>query len=216
MFVLIKFTTYCAHRSGSNFLCKLIVDNFHNCDFIERQRGDKGWKHGMFHPTYMDKKDFCLIIARHPIKWVNSCLRFNADMWKWWNVNNYEGEGLSFEYKDRHVSIPKMISKWNDFYKEWIQSTDCSVVWYPDLLQDDSRERILTKIGQDNNLERKTKEIEVPEKVQHSKQFTEEKRINEANLEINNELDKRSPVMKKYIIDNIDYDVLSLIQERKI
>ena len=212
---MIKFTTYCAHRSGSNFLQRLIVDNFNDCEYIERDKWTMGWKHQTYHSEYMEGKDFCLLIARHPVKWVNSCIRFNADMWKWWDVNQNESDGLSFVYKGRHVSIIKMIKKWNNFYRDWIEHSSCDVVWYADLLKEESRARILYKIAEKNNLSKKQDSIVVPEKVQHSDSYDGNKAIQELNLYINDKLDIL-PHIREYVVDNIDYSLLKQIEQNKL
>lgn len=211
----IKFTTYCAHRSGSNFLQRLIVDNFENCDYIERDHNKMGWKHQTYHEKYMKGKEFCLLIARHPVKWVNSCIRFNADMWKWWNVNQNESHGLSFMYRGRPVSIIKMVDKWNNFYGEWMEHSSCDIVWFADLLEDESRDRILYKIADKNNLRPKHENIVVPEKVQHSDEYNKDKRIQELNLYINDKLDIL-PHIREYVVDNIDYSLLNQIEQNKL
>ena len=210
-----KFTVYCAHRSGSNFLQRLIVDNFEECDYIEKDRRKMGWKHQTYHPKYMKGKDFCLLIARHPVKWMNSCLRFNADMWKWWDVNGQEPNGLSFLYKGRHVSVVKMVDKWNSFYREWIENSSCDVVWFADLLQDESCNRVLCKVAEKNNLTFKNKNIFIPEKVQHSQKYDKSKKINEFNLYMNDRLDIL-PHIKDYVVDNIDSELIKHIEQNKL
>jgi len=212
---LIKFTIYCAHRSGSNFLQQLIVDNFEDCDYIENDHNKTGWKHQSYHPAFMDGKDFCLIIARHPVKWVNSCMRFNADMWKWWNVNGEEPGDLSFLYKKRYVSIVKMMTKWNAFYNGWLRNTDCKFIWFPDLLVEKSRNKILKEIGLQHNLTKKDDNITVPKKVQHSEKFTEEKRLIELNMS-NNDMLNDKPYIIDYINHNIDNELLQMMMEYSI
>ena len=211
--VLSDFTVYCAHRSGSNFLQSLITENFHKCRAVELSRTDVGWKHSMYHNTYMSGKQFCIVMARHPIKWVNSCLRFNADMWKWWNVNGKEPGGLSFEYNKTNVSIPKMITKWNNFYNEWLNNADCDFVWYADLLNSDTRESILLDIANKNKLTRMNHTSwHIPNKVQHSDSYTEEKRLSESNLTTNNMLDDK-PHIIDYINHNVDKNLLNRMME---
>ena len=174
-----------------------------------------GWKHQIYHPGYNEGKDFCLLIVRHPVKWVNSCIGFNADMWKWWDVNQNESEGLSFIYKGRHVSVKKMIDKWNHFYRDWFEHSSCDVVWYPDLLKEESRNRILYKIADKNNLNKIRDNIIVPEKVQHSDVYDKSKAIRELNLYINDKLDIL-PHIREYVVDKMDYSLLTQIEQNKL
>jgi len=203
-----RFTVYCAHRSGSNFLQTLITDNYFNCKAVENDRESVHWKHGRYHSGYNDGKKFSIVIARHPIKWVNSCMRFNADMWKWWDVNGTEEP--YFTYKKKPVSIPKMINKWNNFYREWLQQSDCKFVWFADLLLEETREKVLQEIAFENNLVKNSGTIDVPEQVQHSKPFTEQKRQKEFDLS-NNDMLNDKPHIIDFINDNIDKELLDLM-----
>jgi len=201
-----KFTVYCAHRSGSNFLQTLITDNYIDCEAVENSRESIDWKHGLYHSNYKNNKKFNIVMARHPIKWVNSCIRFNADMWKWWNVNGTEPP--YFVYKNRPVSIPKMISKWNRFYSEWLYKSDCKFVWFADLLRDEPRKKILQRIAIENNLVERSSNIEVASHVQHSEPFTEEKRQREFDIETN---DMLNDTIVDYINNNVDNNLLNLM-----
>lgn len=173
-----------------------------------------GWKHGAFHPSYMRRRNFCFVMARHPIKWVNSCMRFNADMWKWWDVkiDEEDGIGLSFPYNDVHISVKRMVDKWNVFYKGWLDHSKCKFIWYADLLNPELRNSILVDIENDNKLIRCRKEWAVPNKVQHSESYTEQKRLIERDLFENNMLNDK-PHIVEYINNNIDKDLLNRMME---
>jgi len=211
---LTKFTVFCAQRSGSNYLQKLIEDNYENCTSLEFKHTKRQWKHASFSPVWNKEIDFGILLAKHPIKWVNSCMRFNADMWKWWGVSmSSEWEvtdefdrDLYFEYKGRHVSIPKMVDRWNKHYNSWMEHSKCKFVWYPDLLEDRSRTVILDEIALENNLTHKPGFVD-PKRVQHSDEFTDAKRARELDLNDNDMLNDK-PHIIQYINDNIDNKLL--------
>lgn len=163
----------------------------------------------------MKGKNFCLLIARHPVKWMNSCMRFNADMWKWWGVNGSEPNGLSFIYKGKHISVKKMVNKWNTFYNDWMDNSSCDIVWFADLLNEDTRDRILLNIAEKNNLVLKTDTITIPKKVQHSDKYNDTKKERELNLEDNDML-KHVPRIGDYVINNMDKGLIERIQREKI
>jgi len=141
-------------------------------------------------------------------------MRFNADMWKWWRVSMSSewavtdefDRDLYFEYKGWHVSIPKMIDRWNKHYNSWLEHSDCKFVWYPDLLKDDSRSAILSEIAHENNLIKKPGFVH-PKRVQHSDEFTDIKRDRELDLNDNDMLNDK-PHIVEYINENIDNKLL--------
>ena len=209
-----NFTVFCAHRSGSNYLQELLQYNYARCYALEFDQTKCQWKHGTYFPNYHIEIDFGIVLAKHPIKWVNSCMRFNADMWKWWGVSMSKewqvtdefDRDLYFKYKSVHISIPKMIEKWNKYYNEWLEHSKCKFVWYPDLLREHSRAAILNEIAQENNLTPNLKFVN-PKTVQHSKKFTSDKRAQELDINDNDMLNDK-PHIIRYINDNIDYKLL--------
>lgn len=209
-----KFTVFCAQRSGSNYLQRLIEFNCKECISLEFKHTKHQWKHAPFSPYYGKHIDFGILLAKHPIKWVNSCMRFNADMWKWWGVSMSSewtvtdefDRDLFFKYKEVHVSIPRMINRWNRFYNAWLEHSKCKFVWYPDLLEERSRSVILDEIALENNLIRNPGFVN-PKRVQHSDEFTEEKRARELDINDNDMINDK-PHIIEYINDNIDYKLL--------
>lgn len=209
-----KFTVFCAHRSGSNFLEQLIIQNFYDIDSFQGKHTESRWKHAEYFSKYKDGVAFNCLIARRPIKWVNSCINFNADMWKWWgvDVDITKKCEFCFEYKDRVISIPKMITKWNRYYNNWLDNSDCYFVWYSDLLEEQARTNIVNYFSENYNLSRKTVQIAVPAKVQHSAVYTKNKAINEKNLDIAPNLTENQI---NYIYDNIDKRLIKKMSESR-
>lgn len=209
-----KFTVYCAHRSGSNFLEQLIIQNFNDIDSYQGKYSKPRWKHGLYFSKYKDNSVFNCLIARHPVKWVNGCVTFNADMWKWWGVDVplEQNNDLCFTYKDRIISIPKMIDKWNRFYNEWLEKSDCYFVWYPDLLNHQTRTNILNSIGEKYNLERRHETYVIPNKVQHSNPQSNMKSNLELRVDYHLNL---TDDQANYIMNNVDKDLMKKMNERR-
>jgi len=207
-----KFTVYCAHRSGSNYLDQLIRLNTERLQVVESNRNSIEWKHGTYWPNYNNDRKFNCLIARNPLKWVNGCMEFNADMWKWWGVNSDTRDELTFDYKDRVVSISKMIAKWNNYYNEWLDNSDCYFVWYPDLLNSRVRDNILNDIIQKYGLRRTTLKTVLPTTVQHSENYNKKKTEQELDL---NYYPNLSDLQIQYIKDSIDPDLIKKMSERR-
>jgi len=207
------FSIRCAHRSGSNFLEQLIIQNSKTpLDCIQSNRTNNEWKHCEWYPSYLDGKMFTCVIARNPSKWVNSCVTFNADMWKWWDVNTNEQSQLTFDYKDRIVSIPKMITKWNRFYKNWLNSTNSYFVWYTDTIEPQSRYNLLLDLSQSYKLRMDMDNIIIPSKVEHSENYNNTKIEQEFDLDY---LPNLTAKQIEYIKDNVDKDLIKSMNERR-
>ena len=207
-----KFSIRCAHRSGSNFLEQLIIQNTKDLHCIQSHRDSNDWKHGEWYPSFNKGKEFTCLIARDPLKWVNGCMQFNADMWKWWDVNTDKEEELTFQYKERLVSIPKMIEKWNRYYTNWLNSHGTYFVWYPDLLDTTTRNNVLNNIITKFNLTRTTDETVIPNKVEHSEDYRPVKAVQELDPSF---MPLLSKIQIDYIKDNVDKDLIKLMSERR-
>lgn len=225
----VKFTTKSAHRSGSNFIARLVIDNYYvehstpggttnfivtyPFEYLESSHGHVEWKHGLFHPQGLNCWS-AVLIARNPIKWVNGCMDFCADMWKWWDVNPQRGEDekLIFKYKDRDISIPRMITKWNKYYREYLEHTTLDFIWYEDLLFDYSRDSFLNYFQTKFNLKRKYDEIKIPTNIQHSDNYTSVKREQEKDLNYHPNL---TDIQLDYIINSVDDNLIKLMSERR-
>ena len=207
-----KFTIYCAHRSGSNYLDQLIRLNTEGLKVVESNRGSVEWKHGTYWTGYKNDRKFNCLIARNPAKWVNGCISFNADMWKWWGVNANERSFLTFDYKNRIVSIVYMMNKWNKYYNDWLDNSDCYFVWYPDLLDPVVRDNILDNIIRKYGLTRTTTETVIPTNVQHSENYNNEKTKVELDLTTFPNL---TDLQLKYINDVVDVNLIKKMSERR-
>lgn len=207
-----KFSIRCAQRSGSNFLEQLIIQNTKDLHCIQSHRNSNDWKHGEWYPSYNDGKEFTCLIARDPLKWVNGCMQFNADMWKWWDVDTDQEDELSFQYNKRFISIPKMIKKWNRYYTDWLNSTNAYFVWYPDLLDTTTRNNILNNIITKFNLIRTADETVIPNKVEHSEDYRPVKAAQELDPSF---MPLLSKIQIDYIKDNVDKDLIKLMNERR-
>lgn len=211
--MLNTFSIRCAHRSGSNFLEQLIIQNSKlSLDCIQSNRTSNDWKHGEWYPSYNQGKYFTCLIARNPLKWVNGCVSFNADMWKWWDVNADQLDDLTFKYKNRFVSIPKMITKWNRFYTNWLNSTNSYFVWYSDLLDPSTRKNILKNLSNEFILNIDTNNIIIPKKVEHSKNYDVSKSVEELDL---NYLPNLTDIQIEYIKNNIDKSLIETMSKRR-
>ena len=210
-----NFTVYCAHRSGSNYYENLLKKNFKDLRSLHHDRQHHTWKHAGYTPGYKNGRKFTCIIARHPIKWVNGCVQFNADMWKWWGVDTSQSSELTFYYNKKHISIPKMVAKWNKFYNSWLDNTDSFFVWYPDLLDEDTKKEIVRSTGSRYDLEWKTDTIADqtyvvgPHEVTNTKYNKKDK---ELDIENNPNLTEQQV---NYIIEHIDYKLIEKMSERR-
>ena len=83
------------------------------------------------------------------------------------------------------------------------------------MLVEKSRNKILKEIGLQHNVTKKDDNIIVPKKVQHSKKFTEEKKILEFNMS-NNDMLNDKPYIIDYINHNIDNELLQMMMEYSI
>lgn len=207
-----KFTVYCAHRSGSNYLDQLIRLNTQDLEVVESNRDSVEWKHGTYWPGYKNNRKFNCLIARNPVKWVNGCVSFNADMWKWWGVNANQRSPLTFDYKTRIVSIVYMMEKWNKYYNKWLDNSDCYFVWYPDLLNSKTRENILNDIIRKYSLTRTTTKTILPTNVQHSENYNEDKTQQELDLSVYPNLTK---LQVQYIKSVVDIKLINKMNERR-
>lgn len=182
------------HRSGTNFVQNLIEQKL-GYKQTERNGGDEKsvvWKHHFPSPENLEKMNMkYYFVIRHPMKWLNSVVKFNAGLWKNPYIHSDNQNEFSILYKVKEnkffmLSIPKIIHVWN----KWYSYPNLEPMYkYHDVLKD-------PKIILDNYV--------LPTQLEHSPLWNEQKTKEELDLEY---LPNLTPIQKEYAYSSFDWSL---------
>lgn len=183
-----------AHRSGTNFVQNLIEQKI-GYPMTEKNGNDETsivWKHHYPSPENIKKMNMkCFFVIRHPMKWLNSVVKFNAGLWKNKSLYSDDVNDLTVKYivkanKICLLSIPKLINHWNQWYS------------YPNLFPMYKYHDIL------KNPEIILKDYKLPAFLEHSRNWDK----NDTELELNLDyLPNLSDAQKDYALDNFKWEL---------
>lgn len=222
-------TIFGPQRSGTNFLESLLKDNFEDVK-IRNQDSNYVWKHCAYPEKFKgkltDNDSINIVIHKNPYKWLESLMRYNADL-----DNRYGGKRE--EYKDlykvvqegditvqdkrgKNTNLGGACRLYNDFYHNWENFKGVDVMWvrYEDLLVEESRARILQQIQNKYKLRKKKGGWAVPKKVGQSDQWTDQRQQDYLNMSNFDKLEQRHiDLVNKYIdnklLEKFNYPIIS-------
>jgi hypothetical protein len=203
------FKVNCPYRSGSEFFERLLSRNFEGLH-VPSPTIVPGWKH--FLPPWKDIHHNVLI-ARHPLKWMNSIIHDDKQMHRIYNVSVKEKSELTYGVAGQTISVEKLLDRWHEFYYEWFKWPDVEFVWYHDVLTD--RQKVIDYFEQVWNLERKleykeTGELFIPSNVPHSDSWSNQRELDELNLD---KLHYMRPKFIEYVKQNVDVNLIDKMNE---
>ena len=197
----IYFKVNSPYRSGSEYTERLIGHNFKDIVYYDSPTSFPGWRHYL--PigklTYRN-----IVIARSPLKWINSLIKSDKGLFRKYNVTVQERNSLTFEKHSYTVSVPKLLDRWHDYYNVWLNEPNIEFIWYHDVLREP--QRILDYVESKWNLKRRDRYIEsgtyyIPDHTPSSEKWSEERQEKELNLDY---LPLLSDNIISYVRENVD------------
>lgn len=221
------YVVYGLQRSGTNFLEKLIKSSFNNVDIKNAYEYNAPWKHAFdihhdietktarirqlngeaqpyksHHPFVVETYDYwiarlrevnAILITKHPFTWIDSVTKKNVDMkrFKLYNTNNdplmfaeiYKQHALFWREQRRHQQIFKLP--------------------YENLIRAPGNALMYTRLIGEFFGDKHNGFDGIPNKVNMSDKFSEEKRNKYVNIETN-----LSPAIQKDVLNIIGNDIL--------
>lgn len=144
-------------RSGTNYLQKLIGDNFIEVSHCNSSKVDGAWKHNVSITQELFSKakaepNYFLLIYKNPYTWLESiCLRTNIDYQR---TQTLHGDAKFVEGpRLKHFSIIHVAKTWNSWVHNWLLNDDNIIahcikksVSYESLLTEQSRNLFLESL----------------------------------------------------------------------
>lgn len=113
-----KMKIYGLKRTGTNFLAKLLIRNFH----VECPENYNGWKHGAYVQHLLGEEVPFIVVIKHPLSWIDSLYDHIDSNWGFLRFANH----YYWEWNN-------MYRHWDGLYKRHITN---KIVRYEDLIDD--------------------------------------------------------------------------------
>ena len=216
-------------RSGTNYIESLLKNNFEEIN-VQNQDSKYIWKHRAFPQDVKDKltKDVKhFVVHKNPYKWVESIMRYNADLEKRFGgtagqysdkyKDQQPGDIIVKDKRNKQTNIGGACRLYNDFYNGWIgnEFVDIILVRYEDLLIKSSREQWLQMLVDNHKFKARPKGgWNNPDKVGQSDKWNDKRTENYLNLQNFAKLDQAHlDLINKYIekkwFDQFKYPIVT-------
>lgn len=159
------------HRSGTNYLGTLLVKNFHSLVGLNSNYNfGPEWKHSFIPSEKIDGSSPIFMIYKNPYMWLESVLhRRVGDGWhivvstmtkpEYVDQNKFirTENDWDFYYLNNKISLNFITNCYRQYFENWIFNTPTKIresivlIKYEDLLVQDTRENVLTKISEKLN-----------------------------------------------------------------
>jgi len=203
-------------RSGTNYLETLLRNNFENVR-IQNQDSNHIWKHRVDPKDVKDKlneKHKYFLIHKNPYKWIESLMKYNADLEKRQGgkageyeekyKNKQDGDIIVEDRRKKKTNVGGALRLYNDLYHNWIDTdlVEVVVVRYEDLLIPQKRDKILQSMVDDHGFKKKRAKggWDIPNKVGQSDKWDEDKTKQYLDLQHFNKLNQEHlDLVNKYV-----------------
>ena len=139
------FFVFGMQRSGTNYFCELLEQNF---SAVTLNPGQRAWKHSIDVPSKWQSNKPTFVIHKSPYTWVESNVcRMKVDWFKTQLTYPGDEQNSDPELMYDGMNIENIARTWKHFHDTWLSLETPMVVQYEKLLVEESRDQILDDIS---------------------------------------------------------------------
>lgn len=206
-------------RSGTNFIETIINRNFNG---KRQNRANASWKHFIDPPKQWTAQHPTFLIYKNPYTWVESiCFRNTVDWIKTQKTYPVTEGQPDLVAGPKNINVEALAKTYRHWHDKWILNPkpkanyeNVYVIKYEDLLEVETRNKILDDISQKFNVKRKHSSWAIPNKgaVSQSKDYTDDREKYYLEMKPQKLLPRHiraiNNILTKDLISQIGYDVL--------
>jgi hypothetical protein len=171
------------HRSGTNFLERIIDMNYYTRILNPNQNFNEVWKHSCIGGHKVNDNNPIIVIYKSIYMWLESVLIRRPDLGYHFmqalhnldkdKYNQVMGRKCKYYFINGNISLSAVVEAYVNFYEQFLKcGKEVTFIKYEDLLYEDSLERILTTLNK--TLPRKPVKVKIPSSVSQSPFYTDE------------------------------------------